>query len=130
MATFTIRDAQLAVFRQDRIRSFVDEMVAYIAREYPTHHARLGEAGTRAFVERAMDAARALRIQTQGAVGALVELRLMFGEQLERAPDRQWARKILAHKTLPDYIRVGAVQDRMSERTGGRVLVVHQEEPA
>lgn len=123
----TIRDAQLAIFRQGQIRSFVDSMVAYIATEYPTHYARLGQAGTRGFVERTLEAARAMRIETQGAIGVLTELRLIYGEQLERAPDRQWAQKILVHKTLPDYIRVGAVQDRLSERTGGRVLVVHQE---
>jgi hypothetical protein len=123
----TIRDAQLQVFRDERTRSFVADLVAYLTAEYPSHVARLGEAGTRAFVERTLEAARDLRIQTQGAIGALAELRLMFGEHLERAPERQWARKILAHQTLPDYIRVGAVQDRLSERTGGRVLLVHEE---
>jgi hypothetical protein len=123
----TIRNAQLAAFRQSRIRGFADDMAAYIAREYPTHHARLGAVGTLAFVERSIEAARQLGIETRGSVAVLTELRLVYGENLERAPSRQWARNILAHRTLPDYIKVGAVQDRLSEETGGRVLIVHQE---
>lgn len=123
----TIRDAQLAMFRQARIAGFVDDMLAYLATEYPSHAARLGAAGMRAFVERSMAAATSLGIETQGSVGAYIELRLVYGDNLERAPDREWARNILAHRTLPDYIKVGAVQDRLSERAAGRVLVVHQE---
>jgi hypothetical protein len=123
----TIRDSQLEALRQVRIQLFVDDMVAYLSGEYPTHCARLGPVKMRAFVERSIEAAEHLRIVTAGSVGVLTELRLVYGERLERAPDREWARNILAHPALPDYIRVGAVQDRLSERTGGRVLVAHEE---
>jgi hypothetical protein len=123
----TIRKAQLEVFQQARIKEFIDDMLAYFANEYPTHYASMGPARTRAFVERSIEAAKRLGIQTRGSVGAYTEIRLIYGENLERAPERQWARNILAHPTLPDHIKVGAVQERLSERTSGRVLVVHRE---
>jgi hypothetical protein len=123
----TIRDAQLEIFRGARVEGFIRSLVAYLTGEYPAHCARLGSDGTRAMVERSLEAARPLGIRNEGALGVFVELRLVYGDNLERAPDREWARNILAHRTLPDYIKVGAVQDRLSERTGGRVLVMHHE---
>ena len=99
-------------------------MTDYIAAEYPRHHVRLGADGVRAFVERSMESARRLGITREGAVGALTELRLVYGDDLERAPDRQWARNILAHGELPDYIKVEAVQNRLQEKTDGFALVV------
>ena len=119
----TIRDSQVAVFRQARIDAFVHDMVQYISAEYPTHYQHLGPAGTREFVLRALASATRMGIELEGAVGVLIELWLMFGEQLERAPDRVWARRILAHPRLPDFVRVETVQNRLLERTGGRVLV-------
>lgn len=125
--SLTIRNAQLSMFRQLRIAGFVDNLLSYLAGEYPRHADRLGTEGLRELVERSIEAAAMLGIHLEGAIGAFIELRLLYGEDLERAPDREWARNILAHPTLPDYIKVGAVQDRLSERAGGRVLVVHQE---
>jgi hypothetical protein len=118
-----IRQSQVAEFRRARVAQFVDTLVAYLAVEYPIHCERLGKGEIRGFVERSMSAAALLGIDTEGAIGVLTELRLVYGENLERAPDREWARNILAHKTLPGYIKVEAVQNRLSEKTGGRVLV-------
>jgi hypothetical protein len=119
----TVRDSQVAVFRQARIDAFVHDMAHYIAAEYPTHYQHLGPAGTREFVLRTLASATQLGIELEGAAGVLIELWLMFGEQLERSPDRVWARKILAHPRLPDFVRVETVQNRLLEKTGGRVLV-------
>ena len=122
MLTVTI--SQMDAFRHARLRDFVRDMTDYIAAEYPRHHVRLGADGVRAFVERSMESARRLGITREGAVGALTELRLVYGDDLERAPDRQWARNILAHGELPDYIKVEAVQNRLQEKTDGFALVV------
>ena len=120
----TIQPSQIDAFRHARIQGFIRRMTDYIAVEYPRHQARLGADGTRAFVERSMEAAKRMSITLEGAVGALTELRLVYGDDLERAPDRLWARNILAHKELPDYIKVEAVQNRLQERTEGFALVV------
>ena len=112
------------VLRQERALQFNHHLVAYIAAEYPRHFSRLGADGTWAFVERAIEGAARLGITTAGAVGARAELWLIYGESLERAPDREWARNILAHKELPAHIKVEAIQNRLQEKTGGRALVV------
>jgi hypothetical protein len=98
--------------------------VDYIASEHPRHCSALGIDGTNDFVERSMRAAALLGITLEGAVAALIELWLLYGESLERAPDREWAGNILAHKELPDYIKVEAVQNRIQEKTGGRSMIV------
>lgn len=123
----TIRDVQLDALRRGRVETFVDDLLAYLEAEYPTHRERLGRPGLRSLVERSVEAAAGLGICNEGALGVFTELRLVYGEDLERAPDRRWAKNILRHSTLPDYIKVAAVQDRLSERAGGRVLNVHHD---
>ena len=118
-----IREPQMAHFRHVRMQKFVDNMVDYIAAAYPTHCERLQKNEIRAFVDRSIAAAARLGVNTEGAIGVLTELRLVYGEELERAPDREWALNILAHRRLPGHIKVEAVQNRLSEKTGGRVLV-------
>lgn len=118
-----IRESQIAALSSSRVQKFGDDLVDYLAAEYPTHCSRLDPAQIRAFVERSIAAAANLGVDTEGAIAVFTELRLVYGEDLERAPDREWARNILAHKQLPGYIKVEAVQTRLSERTAGRVLV-------
>jgi len=118
-----IRDEQLALFRGARIKRFVDDLVRHLAAEYPLHCNGMKKSAIREFVHRTLSAAAKLRIDTEGAIAVLAELRLIYGENFERAPDREWIRNILAHSTLPGYLKVEAVQDRLSEKTEGRVLV-------
>jgi hypothetical protein len=118
-----IRDAQLAQLRHARLGTFVDDMVDYLAAEYPAHCDGLARDALRAFVDRSIEAAARFEVHTEGAIAVLTELRLVYGEHLERAPDREWARNILAHRRLPGHVKVEAVQNRLSEKTGGRVLV-------
>lgn len=122
----TVRTAQLAAFQQARTQGFVDHMLVHLANEYPRNFSQLAPDQARALIDRTLVAAAQWGIKTQGAIGVLAELRLVYGEKLERAPDRQWAMNLLAHPTLPDYIKVGAVQERLSQRAGGRVVVMHQ----
>lgn len=118
-----IREAQIAALGSRRIQKFGDELVDYLSAEYPIHCSRLDKTQIRAFVERSITAGAQLGVDTEGAIAVLTELRLVYGEDLERAPDREWARNILAHKQLPGHIKVEAVQTRLSEKTAGRVLI-------
>ena len=118
-----IRESQLARFREIRIKRFVDQMVRYLAEEYPIHCRDMTRPELRDFVHGSVRAAAAMGIDTEGATGVLTELRLVYGENFERAPDRVWIRNILAHRRLPGYIKIEAVQHRLSEKTGGRTLV-------
>jgi len=119
----TVRASQIADFRRIRLNRFIEDMLGYLAAEYPVHFEQQGPDAIRALIERTIESAAGIGVTTLGAVGVLIELRLVYGENLERAPDREWARNILAHKKLPGYIKVEAVQNRLSEKTGGRVLV-------
>lgn len=119
-----IRESQMAQLRHVRIQRFIDAMVDYLTGEYPAQCAALDAHELRAFVDRSIAAGARIGVDTEGAIGVLTELRLVYGEQLERAPDREWALNILGHQRLPGYIKVEAVQNRLSERTGGRTLVV------
>ena len=121
-----IRNEQIACFRQASVARFVAHMVSYIAREYPAHYAALGSAPTRALVDRSIEAAQQLRIEAEGEVGVLTELRLLYGDGLERAPDCDWAHSMLAHPSLPASIRVGAVRDRCLEMRDGQLRFVAQ----
>ena len=121
----TIRARQLELFRQARVEQFIGDTVDYLATEFPKHIARLGRTAATDFVRRSLDAAAALRFENEGAIVALIELWLVYGEQLERAPRREWARNILAHPRLPDTTRIDTIRDRLDEATDGRVLVVY-----
>lgn len=119
----TIREPQMTVFRDARVAAFINDMSGYLARAYPQQTARMGRAGTKEFVRRCVRSASALDIRLEGAIGALIERWLVYGERFERAPDREWAGNILAHPRLPDHVKVSAIQDRLDARSGGRVLV-------
>jgi hypothetical protein len=126
---FVIRDAQLDVLRRHALNRFVDQLVSHVTSEYPRHCTALGEEGTREFVQRVIRTAAGYEVTTVGAVAALVELMLQFGEGFERSPDRVWATNILTNSTLPDYLRVGAILERLATSIGGRVLVAVNDTP-
>lgn len=123
-----IRDAQLAALGMSGQDQFVDRMVRHLATEFAVKHSEMGDAGTREFVLRAIDAGARNGVRNVGAVAVLIELMAEFGERFEVSPDKVWARKLLAHPTLPDVPKVDALRDRLASRTGGRTIV--QSRPA
>ncbi len=118
-----IRSEQQAAFRAAAENRFAARMHAHVAAEYPEHHARLGEDGTRELIQRAVAAGARWGLDGEGQVGALIELMVEFGEKLERSPDRAWAETILGNPGLPGAVKVTAVREKLLARTGGRSLV-------
>lgn len=118
-----IRNCQLDIFRDQAIDLFVARMVVRIAEQYPARFAQLGESGVRNLVGSTIDHGRELGIVTSGAVTVLIDLVVQFGEGLAMSPDRAWAMKLLAHPSLPDYIKVDIVRERLTASSGGRVLM-------
>ena len=118
-----IRDAQMAVFARQAKGEFEDRMVSQIESGYPRHFARLGEAGARRFVQKAIAMGAANGISGEGSVAVLMELMLEFGEQFEMSPERAWARRMLAHPTLPGVVKVDVMRDRLTAATQGRTIV-------
>lgn len=117
-----IRPAQIEALREPVIADFVERVVERLARVYPEPYQAMGDAGARAFVWRAVEAAERHGIDTEGDVSALIDLKIQVGEGFERSPDRAWAAAVLAHPTLPGSLKVSAIVQRIASRTQGRVV--------
>jgi hypothetical protein len=120
-----IRNAQMAVFQRASKARFEAGVVHHLAHKYPKLVAALGEEGTLNFIRRTTAAAHANRIFAEGAIAIYIDLVIEYGEQFERAPDRTWARKILAHPKLPDHIRMDTISEKFASRADGRIVVRH-----
>jgi len=119
-----VRKEQVAAFRAAAQQHFAERMRAYIAEEYPRRYEALGEEGTKALVQKGIEAAEGYGIEGEGPTAVLIELMVDFGEKLERSPDRVWAEGILAQPDIPGQVRVGVVRERFEARTGGRRIVM------
>lgn len=124
----TIRDPQFEPFRQRSLASFLDRMVAMVARDFAPAHAALGAGEVRALVERTVAWGAEHGVLTEGGVAVLVALRVQYGEGFERSPDRAWALAVLADVGRSEADRVEAVLARMAGRAGGRVVVIAPDE--
>jgi hypothetical protein len=119
-----IRDAQFADMARKAVEDFRSGLVKHLLDNYPQSCGAMGgEKGVRAFVQRGIDRAKRHGIEHGGAITILLELFIQFGENFERSPVREVARNILAHPSLPDDAKVGAIRDRHDEHTRGRILV-------
>jgi hypothetical protein len=76
-------------------------------------------------VERGVDKASTLNVNTAAAITALLELWLQFGSNFERSPARTWTMNILSHPELPGVTKVDVIRDRHLQLTGGCVMVVY-----
>lgn len=119
----TIREAQIDVFRDVLRQDFILTTVARIKANFPESYRRLGDQGATLFVENTIEKASRHNVYTAGAVVALIELMLDFGEDFERSPDRQWAKCMLQHPTLPEDVKLAAMRERMTALTQGRRII-------
>jgi hypothetical protein len=118
-----IRNEQMHVFGTNMQGQFVDRMVKHLAKEFTVRYTAWRDDGAREFVQRVILAGEQNGVRSIGAVAVLIELMAEFGEQFELSPDKVWARKLLAHPTLPDRPKIDALRDRLASRTGGRTIV-------
>lgn len=120
----TIRSEQMAVFQQGLTRGFAERLADHLLTNYPTSSAALGgRTEVLSFVWRTISKAHTFGIQSMGAVAAIAELMIQFGEDFERSPIREWTLNILAHPTLPATAKAEGIQERHAEQTRGRVLI-------
>jgi hypothetical protein len=124
-----IRKEQVAVFRAEARRRFVDRMCAYIAAEHPAPYQAMGDHGIQQLVQKCIEKAASHGIEREGPTAVLIELMLEYGERLERSPERAWAEKILANAELPDSVKVAAVRDRFAAVADGRRVVMASSSP-
>lgn len=119
----TIRIPQLIHLGGDELSVYTERLLTHLRAHYPEDHARLGDEGLRRHVRGAIETGAPHRILGEGSVATLAELRLEFGEDLERSPDQAWARGILEHPRLPGALKVQVIAERLRARTGGRRIV-------
>ena len=115
----------MSVFRDAAVHDFVEHMATHIRAEYPDKLTKRSDQGVIEFLRHTIAEANAQHIETAGAIAVLIELMMEYGEKFELVPssDRQWAKNMLAHPTLPDYIRLETIRDRFARSTGGRRIV-------
>lgn len=118
-----IREQQLSIFDRMATARFEDQLVSYIAAEYPIPYETMGESGARKLISTAIATGSSYGIKTEGSVGVLLELMIQFGEDFERAPERAWVKKMLSHPTLPGEVKVEVIRERLNQRADGRVVV-------
>lgn len=119
-----IREEQMAAFKLADERRFILNLASHLLTHYPTLSAKLGgKAEVAAFARRAIVNAHGFGVQSKGAVTALAELTIQFGENFERSPIREWTLNILAHPELPGYAKAEVIRERHHEQTEGRVLI-------
>jgi hypothetical protein len=122
----TIRDKQLEAFDQAATERFVATAHDHLLAHYPGPSAAIGGSPhVLALVRRGILKARSYRIESRGAVLALLELWIQFGENFERSPLRRWTSNFLAHPLLPGETKVALIRDRHAELTGGAILVAY-----
>jgi len=124
----TIRAPQMDALGLGRKRSWEDQVVAYIANDYPFRYEEMGEAGARKLIQPAVKAGAVVGIESESSVAGLVELMVAFGEDFERSPDGAWAKRMMKNEMAPGELRVHLMRDRMMTRTQGRAIVAFKPE--
>ena len=120
----------MEVFSTAAQRTWEDQMVSYLAHDFPMRYEEIGEAGARQFIRRAVTRGGEFNIDTQSSVAGLIELMIAFGEAFERSPDRAWAQRMMANREAPPDLRIHLMRERMMASSQGRVVVLHRAEPA
>ena len=120
----TIRGDQLRALQRSGLEEFVSTAQIHLLTHLPGPSSSLGAPSeVRNFVLRGVERARSFQVETKGAVLALLELWVQFGENFERSPLRLWTLKFLAHPLVPGDAKVDTIRDRHAELTGGSILI-------
>ncbi len=121
-----IREEQRRRFSELSLQRFEDRAERHLAEQHPVEYARMGEAGTRAFIKRVIETAKKNGLTLEGSVLLLADLMCEFGERFERSPEGKRAMKLLEHPTLPGPAKMEGVRNRLRESTGGMKMVVYR----
>ncbi len=122
-----IRKEQIEVFNRAATVQFMSRAAARIEQRYPEDHAALGSGGTLDLIRYTLQSGTAHGIRSESGLNGLLELYIEFGRDLELAPYRHWALRILAHPRLPGTLKVSQIRGRLFGLTQGRRVVRHTE---
>jgi hypothetical protein len=105
----TVRDAQMAALREDRLRQLRAWLLPHLRRHFGDRLASKSDDDVRALIADSVARARALGATTSTTIGSFVHLRVLFGETFEALP---WASEVLADPELIGERRVGLLARR------------------
>lgn len=118
----TVRQSQLTTFSEARRSVFLARLLRVFENDYPVEFARLGREKAEEFAKRTLTASERFGLERENAILVYLGLRVEFGENFEKSPDRDWAIELLSHPKVPDVLKVSIVRDRFRERTQGRQI--------
>lgn len=123
----TIRDGQMAVFRETARQRYEQRMLAYMRDTYPARHAALGDEGTVKLVQHGIEFAKRHTILGMGGVSVIIDLMARFGERFEDSGAADWINEMLARDSLPAEVRIESIIKHLTAVTGGRVVVAAEQ---
>ncbi|MCA9651954.1 MAG: hypothetical protein H6712_15305 [Myxococcales bacterium] len=121
----TIRHEQLEALRRPTSLPFEQRLCDALAHGHPEEVAALGPEGTRALVRQGLRTGWRCGLEDEDELARLVTLMLQLGPDFERSPDRERALARLHHPRLPGRLKIDMVEQLLTARTGGRVVVAH-----
>ena len=105
----TVRDAQMAVLHEDRLRQLRAWLLPHLRRHFGDWLATKSDDDVRALIADSVARARALGATSAATIGSFVHLRVLFGETFEALP---WAAEVLGEPELTGERRIGALVRR------------------
>jgi hypothetical protein len=123
-----IRNQQLRALESDLQRKLETSLARRLARDYPDDYVSLGEDKALEFVRETIRGAEKRNIDSEAAMYSLLRLYIEFGRELQVAPYRDWAIRMLDDAMLPGSLKVNLVSRRLFGVTQGLRVVRHREE--
>ncbi|HRI66121.1 MAG TPA: hypothetical protein PK156_17860 [Polyangium sp.] len=86
-----IRPAQKALFAQQAVDRFVQQMIEHIREHLPRHYDALGADGARQAVLYGIERARSYRIESEAGARVFIQLMFVLGPRFDVDPRLPWA---------------------------------------
>lgn len=119
----TIRHEQLDALRRPESAPFERRLYDALEKGYPDEATTMGPEGLRGLIEHGLRTGWRAGLENEESLSRLVVLMLQLGPDFERSPERARALARLRHPRLPGRLKIDMVEELLTARTGGRVVV-------
>jgi hypothetical protein len=96
----TIREEQMAVFRELAINDYVKRTVVHLNETFPEKCEALGEEKVRETVQYGVQRSASYGITTEGDVRRYIDFMIRFGPDFDQDPELPWAASILNNQAI------------------------------
>jgi hypothetical protein len=116
---FVIRDAQLAVFAEDRLRRFAERAEAHLRRVLPDRCRELGDDAVRASVQKAIAKAGAYGLESEYEILTYLNVMHILGFAFDEDPQYSRAREALTDRDTQAHARAQLLMQLALEEISG-----------